>query len=229
MQGMPGMPGMQRQGMAGMGRQGMAPARGRGAGSPATALLRMREGLNLTDEQVRRLQAIESSANRAPNSAEMLRARADLMEAMRGDGNIDAARAAMERMNRLRTEQALAGLKARQDARSILTPEQRSRAEGVLGGGRGMELRNREMGRGGAALRQAPGARMGLRRPDARPNVMQPLPPGVRRERMQRMQRMEQLQDRMRDRVQDRMQDRMMLRVPMRDRDVRVEPRVRRD
>jgi hypothetical protein len=275
--GMPGR-GMQRSRMQGPGMQGIAPgARG---GSPVSALLRARASLDLTDDQVRRLQAIESSAAGAPNSAEMLRARADLMEAMRGDGNLDAARAAMDRMNRLRTEQALSGLKARQEARNVLTPEQRTRAENLMGGAmrgarrnavgnargldrgaargiarggargiarrdalgadRRMQLRNRELVRRGAVLRQAPGARMRLRDPDARPtpgmrggfgggNVRpQVVQPRLRRD-VRPDVRPELRPDVMRRFPPGVQPDRMMVRVPLRERDPRLEPRARRD
>jgi Spy/CpxP family protein refolding chaperone len=233
--GMPDRTGMQERGMQGAqgrARQGMAPG-GRG-GSPATAMLRMREGLHLTDEQVRRLQAIESSASPPSTSAELLRARADLMEARRGDGNIDAARSAMDRMHRLRTEQSLAMLKARQDAHRVLTPDQRARVESLRGNARGRqvdarrrELRNREMTRRGAMLRQAPGARVGPQgramRPNAvRPNGMRPLPPGMRQERL-----MTRVPPRDRELRARDLRDRDLREA--RDRGLRAEPRVRRD
>ena len=195
--GMRGMPdahkGMARGGPGNPGMRGMPRGQGgfstrAGMGNPASAMLRMRAGLDLSEDQVRRLQQIEIAGNRTPDKAEMLRARADLMDAMRGDGNLDGARAAMERMNRLRTDQALAGLKARQDARNVLTAEQRSRADNAsanarrdglhnrrgnardnaLGRSRSMAMRNREMARRGAMLRQSPRLQMRLRGPDLR-------------------------------------------------------------
>ena len=192
-QSMRGMPDV-RMGMApgGPEMRGLTPRQGRGLarggkGSPASTMLRMREELNLSEDRVRRLQQTRA-ANRTPNEAEMLRARADLMDAMRGDGNLDGARAAMERMNRLRTDQALAGLKARQDARNVLTAEQRSRPDNAsasarrdgldnrrgnardnaLGKSRGMAMRNREMARRGAMLRQSPRLQMRQRGTDLR-------------------------------------------------------------
>ena len=197
----PGAP-RARMGGPGMDRmQGMAAVPPRG-GSPASALLRMRQGLGLSDDQVRRLEQIASSGNRAPDPAEMTRARTDLERAMQGDGNIDAARAALERMNRIRTEQTLASLRSRQEAFNVLTPEQRSRAENSLGAARrnaiagargtprgmgrgnalgnaprGMALRNREaveQARRRAMVRRAPNPRMQLRGPDLRPG------PGMR-------------------------------------------------
>jgi Spy/CpxP family protein refolding chaperone len=90
----------------------------------------MRDHLALTDDQVRRLEALAATQREAlrPNEPAMLRARADLMEATRRD-DIAAARAAMERMARARTDLAVAHLQARKSARDILTAEQRTKLE----------------------------------------------------------------------------------------------------
>lgn len=107
-------------------RQGAA----RGArGNPAAMLLAMRGPLALTPEQVTRLEALRDAPRPDNQASDMLRARADLMDAMKGDGNLAAARAAMDRMAKLRTDRAIAGLKARQDARSVLTPAQKTRLD----------------------------------------------------------------------------------------------------
>ena len=99
-------------------------------GGPARMLLAMRDQLALTDEQVRRLEALAATQRDAlrPNEPAMLRARADLMEATQKD-DLVAARAAMDRMARLRTDAAMAQLQARKAARDVLTPEQRTRLE----------------------------------------------------------------------------------------------------
>lgn len=109
--------------MAGGARSGM----GQGFGNPAQALLRMRTSLGLTDDQVKRLEALAASAKPKSTEADMLRARADMVEAMQGDGNLAAARTAMDRMNKIRTDRAIAQLKLRQDAQAVLTPEQKAK------------------------------------------------------------------------------------------------------
>lgn len=104
--------------------------RGGMAMSPARALLGMRERLDLTEDQVRRLEALATSQRAAlrPNEPAMLRARADLAEAMQRD-NLDGVRTAMERMSRVRIDATIARLQARRQAREILTAEQRARLE----------------------------------------------------------------------------------------------------
>jgi len=99
-------------------------------GGPAARYLAMRDRLALTDEQVKRLEALAATQREAlrPNEPAMLRARADLMEATQKD-DLTAARAAMERMARLRTDAAMAQLQARKAARDVLTPEQRIRLD----------------------------------------------------------------------------------------------------
>lgn len=124
----PGMPQGPVGGMrARSGGPGQGPAaRGmRQGGNPAAQMLRLRQQLNLTDEQVRRLETLAKADVPRRNSADVLRARADLMEAMQGDGNLSAARSALDKMSRLRNEQLVAGLRQRQEARAVLTVDQR--------------------------------------------------------------------------------------------------------
>ncbi len=125
----------------------MAPGQGAGFG-PAARLLRMREVLSLTDDQVSRLEALarKQQARPTPHAADVLRARADLLQATEGEIDVGAARAALERMSKLRIDAAVAGLQAAKDARAILTPEQRTRMQGVE---RRMMARFRAMRRGG--------------------------------------------------------------------------------
>ena len=132
-QGMPaGAPGGTMQGpargmraRAGGMEQGPAARGMRQGGNPAAQMLRMRQQLNLTDEQVRKLETLAKADAPRGNAADALRARADLMEATQGDVNLSAARAALDKMSRLRNEQVVAGLKQRQDARAVLTADQR--------------------------------------------------------------------------------------------------------
>lgn len=128
--GMPGMRGMRAM-MGGMQiRPGQIGARA-AVGGPAEAILRARERLSLTDEQVTRLQALTASQREAlqPPTADLMRARADLLEATQGNIDLNAARAALDRLSRLRNDGTLARLRARQEALNVLTPEQRSQLE----------------------------------------------------------------------------------------------------
>jgi Spy/CpxP family protein refolding chaperone len=135
-------------------RQRPMPAR-----NPAAALLGAREALGLSADQVARLEALAAAQTRANpgNPGDMLRARADLMDAMKGEGDAAALRRAMDRAHQLRTERALATLKARQDARAILTADQRSRADALR-----QTRRMRGQGRvWGGRRGMAPGMRRG--------------------------------------------------------------------
>lgn len=125
--GRPAGPGMMR------GDMGPGPRIG---GAPARMLLGQRERLQLTDEQVRRLEALDATQREAlrPNEPAMLRARADLMEAMQRD-NIEAARTALDRLSRIRNDQVIAQMRARKDARDVLTAEQRARIDDMRAGG----------------------------------------------------------------------------------------------
>jgi Spy/CpxP family protein refolding chaperone len=145
------------------GRRGGGPG-----GSPAARILGLRQQLELTDEQVKKLEALQSAPRPKSSQADHLRAQADLMDAMQGDGNLTAARAALDKMNKLRTDEAIARLKTMQDARAVLTAAQKTKLDnfrqsfGGRGMGKGRGLGGRQgMGRG---MRQGfgPGAnRMG--------------------------------------------------------------------
>jgi Spy/CpxP family protein refolding chaperone len=119
---------------AGMGQRGplqMRNAAGRGPGNPAARMLQMRTQLELTDEQVKRLEALQGAP--APRNAapEMLRARADLMEAMQGDGNLTKARAALDRASALRNERMIAAMRQQQEARAVLTAPQKAKLDAM--------------------------------------------------------------------------------------------------
>lgn len=129
-----------------------------GRGNPAAMLLRLRSQLALTDDQVKRLEALQSAPVPRQNASDLLRARADLMDAMQGDGNLGKARAALDRMSALRNERMIAGLKQRQEARAILTADQRSRLDNMRQqAGRRMKARGLRAGRG--PDRMGPGER----------------------------------------------------------------------
>jgi hypothetical protein len=124
-------------------------------------MLRLRQQLQLTDEQVQKLEALQDAPAPRVNEADMLRARADLLEATQGDGNAARARAALDRLSALRNEQLIAGLRQRQEARAVLTSAQKTRLDNLRS-----ELRRRGvargMGRGDRALRgRGMGAKMG--------------------------------------------------------------------
>jgi Spy/CpxP family protein refolding chaperone len=98
-------------------------------GHPAAVLLRMRQQLNLTEAQVARLETLRKSPLTQVSESARLRAQADLVDAMRGDGNPEAARAALERMHKLQIDRQVAQIRARKEAREILTAEQKSQVD----------------------------------------------------------------------------------------------------
>lgn len=184
----------------GPGAQGRAP-RG-GGGHPAALLLRARQALELTDEQVTRLEALQAAPQPKSSAPDLMRARADLMEAMQGDGNLAGARAALDKMSRARNEALVARLKVRQDVRSVLTPAQKTKVDNMRRALRGRmgAARAGRMGKGGmrqggmrqggmrqggmrqGGMRQG-GGRGGMRRggrmgPDMMPGVMPGMMPG---------------------------------------------------
>ena len=145
------------------------------AGGPGMDLIRMREQLELSDEQVKKLDALQSAARPQLNQADMLRAQADLMDATKGDVNVDKARGAFERMARLRTDVQVSQLKLRQDARNVLTPAQRTKADAMRASARdrrGGVMRNGGMRNGG--MRNGGVRNGGIRRGGMRPGGMRP-------------------------------------------------------
>lgn len=148
----------QGPGMPAMGPEGAPRMTPRG---PAGALLAARAQLGLTDDQVKRLEtlATQQGAALAPAPGDMMRARADLLDAMKGEGDAAALKRAMDKAHQLRTERALAMLKARQDARAILTADQRVKADAMRpmrgGMGRGRMMRGGRM-RGGMGPQARP-------------------------------------------------------------------------
>lgn len=112
-------------------------------GPPAAMLAQHKAALNLTDDQVKRLETLAAQQKGAlePNVGAELRARADLADARKGEGDLVATRKAMDKLAQLRIDGEMAHLKARQDARAILTTEQREKLPVMrgMGGGMGME------------------------------------------------------------------------------------------
>ena len=105
-------------------------------GSPAAMLAQHKAALNLTDDQVKRLEALAAQQKGAlePNVGAELRARADLADARKGEGDLVATRKAMDKLAQLRIDGAMAHLKAMQDARAVLTAEQREKLPAMRGG-----------------------------------------------------------------------------------------------
>lgn len=150
----------------GPGMQGRAPG---GRGNAAATVLRLRTQLALTDEQVKRLEALQAAPAPKANASDLLRARADLMDATQGDGNLARARAALDKMSALRNEQMIAGLKQRQDVRAVLTASQKTTLDNMR-----QELRGRARAQ---MMRRGRGAQGGAMR-GGRPNGMQGGMPG---------------------------------------------------
>ena len=101
-------------------------------------LLRARQQLALTEDQVKRLEALASAPAPKSNASDRMRAQADLLDATQGDGNMAGARAALDKLSRVRNDQLLARIKTRQDVRAVLTPVQRAKIDS-----RRQQLRNR--------------------------------------------------------------------------------------
>jgi len=159
-------------------------------GGTAGMLLGMRQQLDLTDDQVKRLEALRAAPRRQRNEADQLRARADMMDAMQGDGDLAKARAVMDRMSRMRNDEAIARLQERQDVRNVLTATQKTTIDNMRGTMRG---RMKQGMREGARQRLRQGRDMRMRGPEQN-----------------------RLQNSMQDRMQNSMQDRMQHRMPRR-------------
>ncbi len=129
---------------------------GRGGGHPAAMLLRARTQLELTDDQVTRLEAMQAAPAPKSNATDMMRAQADLLDATHGDGNIAGARAALDKLSRLRNDQMLARIKTQQDVRAVLTSSQKTKVDNMrqqlrsrAGATRQRGLRQRGLRQGG--------------------------------------------------------------------------------
>lgn len=140
----------------------------RGGGSAADMLLRQRTQLALTPEQVTQLEALATSqrAARTASPGQALRLRADLMDAMAGDGNVQAARTALDKLSAAKNERLIAGLRAQQEVRALLTPAQRAKVDAARG------ARTRLAMQGGG--RRGPGEARGARGPQGRGGAVRP-------------------------------------------------------
>ncbi len=126
-----------------------------GRGHPAAMLLRARTQLELTDDQVKRLEALAAAPALKANASDIMRARADLLDATQGDGNLAGARAALDKLSRLRNDQILARIKSQQDVRAVLTPVQKTKVDNLRS-----QLRNRAGAKRQRDMRQS-GMRQG--------------------------------------------------------------------
>ena len=123
--------------------------------NPAASILAQRDFLKLSDDQVNRLNTLSASELPGINEPELLRARADLLEATKGNINMSAARVALDKISRVTNDKTLAELKVRQDARNILTAEQRTQLEARQSGvGRGSNRANVRPRMGAAMMRK---------------------------------------------------------------------------
>lgn len=106
-----------------------------GAMAGPALMLVHREALALTPEQVQRLEVLVATQRRALEQLmpEAMRAMADLMAAVSGDIDVDAARAAHDRLARVHSEMMVATLQTMRDARQTLTPEQLTRWDAMIG------------------------------------------------------------------------------------------------
>ena len=143
--------GPEARGGRGPDARGPGARRGEGRLHPAAMLLRARTQLALTAEQVTRLEAMQSAPRPRVNRAELMRARASLLDATQGDGNLTEARAALDKLSRVRHEPLLAMMKMRQEVRAVLTPAQQRMVDN-MNQRRSNEMRaarRRGMGTGG--------------------------------------------------------------------------------
>lgn len=120
--------------------------RGPAGRHPAAMLLRGRQQLALTDDQVQRLEAMQRAARPQTSASDVMRIRADLLDATQGDGNLAGARTALDKLSRLRNEQMISRIKLQQDARAVLTPVQRTKVDNLRQQLRGRAVTNRARG-----------------------------------------------------------------------------------
>lgn len=145
---------------------------GAGGGHPAAMLLRARQQLELTDDQVKRLEALQNAPLPKSSPADLMRAQADLLEATQGDGNLGNARAALDKLSRLRNEQMLSRIKLQQDARAVLTSSQKSKVDNLRQQMRGRMGANRARGMRQGGMRKG-GMRQGAMRDGMRQEMRQ--------------------------------------------------------
>jgi Spy/CpxP family protein refolding chaperone len=114
----------------------------RGMPMPGPAMMLMhRKDLGLSAAQVQRLEALAATQKQAMDRLmpQAMQAMSDLAAAASGEVNVEAARAAHDRLARIHTEMLVANLQALKEARQILTPEQRSRWDAMISQMGGMQ------------------------------------------------------------------------------------------
>ena len=146
-------------------------------------LLRARTQLELTDDQVKRLEALALLPTPKSNASDMMRAQADLLDATQGDGNLAGARAALDKLSRLRNDQLLARIKTQQEVRAVLTPNQRAKVDNVRRQLRNRVGANRQRGMRQGGMRQGGMRQGGMRQRGMRQRGMRQR--GMRQERGQ--------------------------------------------
>ncbi len=130
--GMMGMMGQGGRGMMGGGRQGMAA--GMGMPQPSQLVRMLKAELGLSDEQAKQLTQIFSQATKAgiKQRADIRIAELELRELLEADpvdmGQVEGKLKAIEG---LRTTLRLSLIKAHEQAKGVLTPEQRQKLEGL--------------------------------------------------------------------------------------------------
>lgn len=95
---------------------------------PARSILAVRDDLQLSEAQVSKLRALETTqlALLSRQTAAFLRTEADLLDAIRLD-DVAVRRLALEKRARVAIDAEVARLQAEKDARAVLTSEQRTR------------------------------------------------------------------------------------------------------
>lgn len=91
--------------------------------TPAGMILNLRERLGLTDDQVNRLETLKA-AYVEPGQAELPKLREELASASKGEADLKAVRAAMNKINEATTNALVARLDARNKARAVLNADQ---------------------------------------------------------------------------------------------------------
>lgn len=102
---------------------------------PGPAMMLMhRTELGLSASQVQRLEALAATQRKAMDRLmpQAMQAMNDLVAAASGEVNVEAARAAHDRMARIHSEMLVANLQALKEARQVLTPEQRTRWDDMV-------------------------------------------------------------------------------------------------
>jgi Spy/CpxP family protein refolding chaperone len=129
------MGGMMGQGMVGSGMMQMI---GQGMGMMATggpgaaAILRMRDALDLTDDQVSRLEKIQQDLQTTvqPQMTAMMSTQSGAAQALRGDSpDFNAYQQSLQAAANIMVQAHVAMARSQVEARNVLTPEQRQKLQ----------------------------------------------------------------------------------------------------